>query len=55
MKLFDRMKEQRAFKQAYRTANIDERKEMVQEYIIENSEDRFIRKMETKYNSWLRI
>ncbi len=50
MKLFQRVKEKYQFAIVYKTASDDERKEMVQEYIINNSEDKFIRRMERKYN-----
>lgn len=55
MKFIERIKEKHQFKVAYRTASYDERREMIQEYIIQNSEDRFIRSMERKYKGWLEL
>jgi len=54
MKIFERRRaikeERKKFLDAYRTANRDEQYDMMAGYWIDHGKDRFINKLEKKYN-----
>lgn len=50
MKLRERIKENKAFKEAYRTANRDEKIEMIRRYELQHGQNRFIKRINNKYS-----
>lgn len=50
MKLRERIKENKAFKEAYRTANRDEKIEMNRRYELQHGQNRFIKRINNKYS-----
>lgn len=47
----EQRRERYEFKQAFESSTDDERYQMIQDYITENSEDKFIRKIEKQYHN----
>lgn len=50
MKILERIKEKKAFKEAYRTANRDEKIEMIKSYEQQHGQDGFIKGINNKYS-----